>query len=315
MTRFLGSRNTSIKGFLFFLILTTILAVLIKLSKTYTTTLQIPIQVSDVVIDKTVQEITPQQLEAAVTMSGFSLLRNMFSEPILELPFSKLTETKPGTYNYTLHKTAQPIAKAIIGDFQTETLSHNTITVVIEHFEQKKVPIKSKLSFAFSNGYDKSAPLQLSPDSILVTGTSTKLSKINEVFTVQKTYTAVRESIQDKIAIDTTGLNALIDPKNHTISVIQDVTKFTEGSFSIPVKIVNDTEQRIQIFPKNVNVIFNVSLEKFEAVKPENFTVISNFNTHKTGDTFLPLELVAWPKELLNVRLATKQVRFISIDK
>ena len=93
MTRFLGSRNTSIKGFLFFLILTTILAVLIKLSKTYTTTLQIPIQVSDVVIDKTVQEITPQQLEAAVTMSGFSLLRNMFSEPILELPFSKLTET------------------------------------------------------------------------------------------------------------------------------------------------------------------------------------------------------------------------------
>ena len=58
-----------------------------------------------------------------------------------------------------------------------------------------------------------------------------------------------------------------------------------------------------------------MSLEKFEAVKPENFTVISNFNTHKTGDTFLPLELVAWPKELLNVRLATKQVRFISIDK
>ena len=308
-------KRANIKGFLFFLVFTAILAILNKLSKSYTTTLHIPIEITDVTIDKTIQDISPQGVDVSITLSGFALLRNAIVKPVLELPFTGLNTTDQSLYVHTLMEAGEPFKKAIHGNFEIEDLSENQIVVTVDQYGQKKVPIIPRLSFTYAGGYNAGKPLELTPDSVLITGAGSRLKDIRELSTISKNYTNITQSVTDEVVLDTTGLGILMEKEALTIAVFQDVTRFTEGNFSIPIQVVNDTIGEVQVFPKNVDVFFNARLDDFESIKPEDFKITCDFSAYREGDTFLPITLTESPDYILSTRLVTKQVRFIIVDQ
>ena len=81
-------RSSDARGFLFFLLLTSVVAVLIKLSKEYTKMYTVPIEITNIPLDKTVNEIRPEEVIFKAQLSGFSLLMNSLRRQELKIDFS-----------------------------------------------------------------------------------------------------------------------------------------------------------------------------------------------------------------------------------
>lgn len=315
MTRLINFRNSNIKEFFFFFLLTTILAILIKLSETYTTTIEIPIEITEVAIDKTIENINPDYIEVSVSLSGFGLLQNKIFKPLLKIPFTRFESLDNGALEYRPKDPEVEMTKVLKGQFQVNAMTSDKITLRTEKFLQKKVSIKSAITFQYASGYNAVDSLIITPQLVTITGAASKIAEINTLYTVSKTYDNVIESITDQIALDTTGLGIRLRKEDFNVSIFQNVTKFTEGNFNVPIQILNDDTNQIQIFPKNVNVFFNVSLEDYESISPEDFLVTCDFATIEKENTFLSLQLAKVPEKILNARLETKQVRFIIVDQ
>ena len=101
---------------------------------------------------------------------------------------------------------------------------------------------------------------------------------------------------------------------SYTFGYSQEVTKFTEGSFSIPVKIIHNNTNEVKIFPKTVDVFFTVPLEAYESVKASDFEVVCDFNTHSSQDDFIVVELKKSPAIVKSARLGIKQIKYIVVN-
>ncbi len=314
--RLLATRRSGFKGFLFFLGLTTCMAIISKLSKQYTTSLQIPVSITQVETNKVIEHVSPTQLNLNMSMSGFSLLRNAFHKPDLEIPFSQLQPTND-SLNYELKVIDKPavLETAVKGNFTINPSSSSEIQVKVGIYDQKYVAVKPQIEFDFVQGFNKSRPLIIEPDSVLISGSALQLKEIEFIPTTYTKYAKVDASVEKKVRLDTTGLAILVENNSFEISVKQEVSKFTEGQFNIPIKILNDPKKSLKIFPKNVDVFFNASLTNFSNIKSEDFEVFCDFSAYKEGDSFLPLELKRKLDHVSSARLGTKQVRFIIIDK
>jgi len=315
VTHFLSFKNSNIKEFSFFFLLTAVLAILIKLSETYTTTIEIPIEITEVAIDKTIESRSPDQLEASISLSGFALLRNSIFKPVFEVAFSKFESLDNGTLEYQIKDPQVEMATVLKGQFQVKAITSDKINVSIENFFQKEVPVKSAIKFEYASGYNAIDSLRITPEQVTITGAASKVAAIDAVYTVSKTYDNVIESVSDQVALDTTNLEIRLRKEDFNVSIIQNVAKFTEGNFNVPIQILNDDINQVQIFPKNVNVFFNVSLEDYESISSEGFLVTCDFATIEKENNFLSLRLAKFPDKLRNVRLETKQVRFIIVDQ
>ena len=315
MARLLSFKNTNIKEFFFFLILTALLAIISKLSKTYTAVIDIPIEITALPIDKTIEAKNPNHIEASVSLSGFTLLRNRLFKPVFQMSFSKFETVNENTLVYKINEPQVEMDGILRGQFKINAIVPNTISVIVDRYIQKEVPVKSAIKFEYTNGYNAMDNLLITPQMVTITGPASKLESINAIYTVDKTYDNVIKSIKEEVALDTTGLGIRLKKEDFKISISQEVTKFTEGSFTIPIQVVNDDTNQVQIFPKNVNVFFNVSLDAYESINREDFMVTCDFNDIENESNFLSLRLAKFPDKLHNTRLETKQVRFIIVDQ
>ena len=95
---------------------------------------------------------------------------------------------------------------------------------------------------------------------------------------------------------------------------MQEVAKYTEGSFSLPVTVKGAHEDAIKIFPQEVTLFFVASLEEYDAILPTDFEVIADFSTRNNDEEFILLTVSRQPDNVRNVRLETKQIKFIVVN-
>jgi len=65
------------------------------------------------------------------------------------------------------------------------------------------------------------------------------------------------------------------------------------------------------IFPKEVIVYYQVSLNEFDKVKPSNFKVIVDFKNSVDSDGYLLAQIVEHPDIVNNLRLNENKILFV----
>jgi len=65
------------------------------------------------------------------------------------------------------------------------------------------------------------------------------------------------------------------------------------------------------IFPKEVIVYYQVSLNEFDKVKPSNFKVIVDFKNSVDSDGYLLAQIVEHPVIVNNLRLNENKILFV----
>lgn len=307
-------KKTNVREFLFFLLLTTILAILIKLSKDYTKVYQLPVKIVNTPIDKAVSTLEPETLEVTVKLTGFALLSNQFSDFELAIDFHELEKTSIKRYQYTPDNHRLDIADALSGVSEVSAVQPQKINIQIDSLASKDVVVTSALTSQFKTGYGPNGEAVLTPSMVRIVGPLAYIDTITSIPTRPKKMTDVSDDINTQLVIDSLALHKEIKLSSYAVTYTQPVAKFTEGSFSVPVKLINTGDTDVKIFPKTVDVYFTVPIDAYESITINDFEVVCDFKNRNLQDDFIILNMNRVPKAVKSTRLATKQIKYIVVN-
>lgn len=305
--------NRKFKIFLFFLILTSIIWLLIALSKTYTTTALFKIEYENLPINKVLQNTPISEVELAINAPGFTLLRYKIKKHKIILDLKNLKSSKQRNFllpNFQLTS----LNKQMVGETTVKGILKDTIFLDLGRNISKKIAIYPDIDVKFKLGYNFIEDLKITPDSIVIVGPEKQLDSINEISTIPFKFTDVYETIEAELK--------LVLPENHVnlnfstkkVSVLGRVDKFTEGIVKIPVQFINEPENvKINPFPKEIEIIYRVGLTHFSKINENSFSVVFDYNQYKNDTLIQYLTPVIQQKSELiqSLKINPTQIEFL----
>lgn len=307
-------KSSDVRGFLFFLLLTSIVAVLIKLSKSYKKTYSIPIVITEVPLDKTVRSISPLEVEFDAEISGFSLLLHSFDALEIPIEFVNLDSISATRYSYDTGRLNTVLKEVVTGAKEFSSFRTKTIEVTVAVLSTKKVPVQIDVHLDFKSGYDTYNEAVIVPDSVTAVGPQAILEQLKWVKTKKQDVTNISDNVNLSLALDTLSLYKELSLSHKRFTYTQEVAKFTEGSFSIPVTVKGMGEDDVKIFPKEVVLFFVANLEEYDSILASDFEVVADLSTRSDNNEFVVLTIERQPSNVRNVRLRTKQIKFIVVN-
>ena len=258
-------KKTSLKTFGFFLFFAAVIWVLVQFSKVYTQDIEIPVQYTNVPLDKSISDQKPDHIDLQMQDRGFSIYYYKIIKPELTIDLSKANENGKQLV-YSIQDNIGEIGDELKVDFENSRIIQDEIVVDFQFKKQKMLKVVPDININYAVGYSADEPVTLEPDSIKVSGPEKLIDSIKNIPTLSLRLNGINQNIEGKIDLDTTGLGMLSFYETE-INYSQKVEKFTEGSMQIPVEVLNVPENlNLAYFPKSILVYFQVNLKKFESV-------------------------------------------------
>lgn len=303
-------KKSNVKTFLFFLLFTSILWLFKQFSKNYTKEIEVVIQYADIPQDKIFNKKSDQVVRMVFNGNGFRLINYYWGKPVLRLNIKDAIANTKGEYNFYVDKESSILKNKL--DFKGRILSvqKDTLRLKLDHKSQKKIPVVIEQNIQYSSGYGSSKGVSVFPDSVMVSGPSQIVDTIQSVKTKKLVLEGLNIDHTSELGIETLPPNVIVAPSKVKSSIL--VSKFTEGSQKIPITLNNIPQGLdVKIFPKEISVVYRVSLDKYNEISPRDFIVVADYAKASEESLFLSLELINKSKFVHDVRLQEKQVQFI----
>ena len=200
------------------------------------------------------------------------------------------------------------------GSKEFSNYNTSSITIGVDVLSTKRVPVLADVSLDFTNGYNTYAPAVIIPDSITVVGPLGVLEKMNRIRTQPQKVANITNEVLLTLELDTIAMYKELRFSDSQFKYKQEVAKYTEGSFSIPITIRGANKETVKIFPREVELFFVTRLEEYDAVLPTDFEVIADFSGRSDTEEYILLSISRKPDNVRSVRLETKQVKFIVVN-
>ncbi len=306
-------KKSNVKTFLFFLIFTSVLWLLIQFSKNYTQEVEVAIRYINLPEDKIFNEKSDQLLRMTLNGNGFRLVNHNWKKPVLAFNVEDAVATNnDDEYLFYINKDSRLLRDKL--DFKGRVLSvkKDTLRLQLDINLEKKIPIKLDQDIQYAVGYGSDKGLVVSPDSILISGPSQIIDTLTAISTEYLNLEGLNVDYVSELNISTLDLPSVvkIEPKKVEASIL--VSKFTEGSQKVPITVYNVPEGvEIKIFPKEINVVYRVGLDKYNEISARDFMVTADYAKASDESAFLTLELSSAPKTIHDVRLQEKQIQFV----
>ncbi|HET8753420.1 MAG TPA: YbbR-like domain-containing protein, partial [Salinimicrobium sp.] len=269
-TRF---KRTNFNAFLFFLSMAVIIWIFSQFSKQYNEIIQIPVEYVNVPPDKLITEDNPNFLKLKMENTGFIISYYSLLPPTLKIDISKARQAD-GRFLYSIPEHRDEIQSQLGINFDNSEFVREVASINFQQRKEKMIPVFPQIEVDFAVGHAASGELTIEPDSITVSGPDNILDTLNQLHTVPLQVNGVQDDIFGKIAIDTSYLSSITIYQNQ-VDYSLEVEKFTEGSVEIPVEVMNVPQGlNVVIFPKEVLLFYQVSLQDYKEVTASDFRVI-----------------------------------------
>lgn len=300
--------------FLLFLILALLFSVLSKLSVRYTQTFTFKVKPIGVPESNVIISDTSNVMKITMTSFGFKQLKYHFIDPEIEIDFRDLNKTKTN-YVWTKQNGFLGIARQFDANVSVENITPDTMLFRYDVNAVKMVPLALNSDITYTPGYDLVDEFQLTPDSIKVIGPKVLLDSIVEVKTEKLELEDINNNIQQDINLDLPDVTTKgVSFSEVKTLVTGNVERFTEGTISVPVNVVNvPSNIEINYYPKRIPVVFYTSLSNFKAISSSSFIVECDYNSLNQANTFLIPQIVQKPSQVKSAKLDVKRVEFILI--
>ena len=134
----------------------------------------------------------------------------------------------------------------------------------------------------FKLGFGLIKPLKIQPDSVLITGTEKYIDSINEIETEPIKLDEINKNINIKANLKLASKNKQINIHTKKIIITGEVDKYTEGSFTVPVEIINKPKNVIiNTVPKEIQVVFQSGLTNYPKINNKSFLIVYDYNQYK----------------------------------
>jgi hypothetical protein len=299
-------KKRNYKAFIFILFFTMLIWLFVQMSKSYDDSISLSITLKEVP-ENIIIENPVHSLEVDIQQTGFKILSMSLFNSSMDINFNQL-DSLNNRFIYVTEKHRKEISKSL--NLKPRDIQMSMDSLVYKHFRlaTKTLKVKPNFKVDFAIGYDSTATFSFEPRFVKVSGNDSILNTIEHIYTKPKDFKKVSDTLQGSIGIQTID-SVSINYFDTEIDYFIPVSKFTEGSFEIPIEVSQTgTNQDIVIFPKTVNVNFKTSLANFERIDESGFKAIAKYIP---SEDFMILELVEQPKWVKNVTLDSFKVDYL----
>lgn len=307
--------NKRLAIFLFFLLISTILWFLIKLSHEYTTGIDYPIQLVNPPKGKVIAGEPPRTIQLKVKAYGYTLLRYKLIALMSPIQVSVKgaiwnRNSEASEYYVLMSDKFGSLASQLSDDIillgtQPDTLFFNLSNVI-----DKVVPVKPDISITYSTQHMLAGAIKVKPSSITITGPSTILDTITQVKTKQISLGLLSEVTRTIVPLSSIPQ---VTFSENEVKVEIPVEKFTETTLEVPLVPQNVPDNaQVKLLPDKVNVKCNVVVGKYFLLKANQFKLVCNFNDPESiSDGKIRVSLERYPDYVGRVDFQPKYVDFI----
>lgn len=308
--------NQRLVIFIFFLVVSTVIWYLTKLSHEYSTTLSYPLRYESSPKGKVLVGEPPRKIQLKVKAFGYTLLQCKMSAALspIKLDLSKhLSQSFEGskTTQFILtYRLRNSVAKQLGSDILLEGIEPDTLFVELADMAMKKVRVQPIIEADFERQYMQSGNITVEPESITISGPKSILDTISIISTKRLTYNKLNQKVVSKVSLVPIHQ---VSFSSRNVMLTIPVEKYTEISIKVPVGIENQPDSvRLMFFPKSVDVKCNVVLSKYFTLKPIMFKAVVDYNLISSSiNKKLKVRLVTVPELVELVDFNPKYVEYI----
>lgn len=306
-------KNRKFQVFLLCLIVTSIIWLLIELSKVYSSNATFKAVYSNIPEQALLENELLPEVEVTFKATGFNIINYRLSPHKVTFNLNNMKISKRSSYILTNNELSR-INTQFKGRAELTSISPDTIVVSLGRRKIKRVPLKSNISINFKQGYNFIQPLELDPDSVLISGHENQIDKITQVETEKLVLSDVYEDIIGNLKLKLPDAATNVEVSRNTIEYFGEVDRFTEGSLKIPVVIINEPKGvKLTPYPKEIELTYQAGLTNFSRINADSFSIVFDYNQYK-NDTLVQFLTPVIEKQsdlVSSFRLSPRRIEFL----
>ena len=287
--------------------------ILTKLSEDYNSKLTLEIDIINAPDDYIVKKQNINSILVFIKASGFELFYNKLfqNKLIVDLEEEKIVDDKIVIdYNENKFK----LKETLNSNIDISNVFPDQIVIELEQVVNKFVPIVLENELKIKSGYGLRSPVDLSPDSIQVSGPLKEISKISYVsalidadLNIENDYTTDYEIVRDKkISYEFSSGKAVIY-----------IDRYSEKTIKIPILVRGIPDSLdLRLYPNEVDISFQSSIKRLKNISEKDFIVSVSFDSKtKKLSKDLDVSIDSFPSSLKNLKISHKKVEFLIKNK
>lgn len=301
------------KLLIIFLAVSFLFWMLIKLSKEYTTVIQLNINYINLAKGKILQKEPDKLLDVVVKTYGFNLIKYRLYKRSVTIDL-KSVRKKKGLIYYQLSGDLLPeIQQQIAADVEVIAVQPDTLYYHLGISKTKKILVVPKISIQYQTGYNLLGDLKIEPNFVSVSGPEAVVDTITVISTKPIKLTDINAPFEVKIPILTLDNTTNIRYSVNKVVVSGRVDKFTEARLKLPFEIRNlPKSKKITTFPDLVEVVFHVGIADYNKINKNDFKISCDYNrTLKDGLNYLIPEIIAKPEIASEIKIIPNQIEYL----
>lgn len=300
--------------FLIFLLLSTALWLLIKLTKDYTSQTDFIITYTDVPVNKWVST-SEQSVKLSFVADGFITLRhNMVRKQkrVVAIPLDDVPYRLEGgnTYSYSAQYIAERVADWLGVPAGNVTMNDDKHFFNMEDLQSKEVSVRVPLDVKTQRQYLIYGTPVVTPSSVMVFGPKNLLDTLNAVYTT--TFHAVNATRSITQTLPINFFDGAIHSAVATVEVTVNVEQYTETDIEVPVKVTDTLNLRF--FPETMKVKCMVPIRDFASVNATAFSVEADTAQLHRLQPLLDIHLVQVPPYVQVIKTEPEQVEYLIVN-
>lgn len=254
----------------------------------------------------------PAELQLEITATGWQLFRYglMFQLPQVSIDMNDYRNSRILSLN-TLRTS---FTEQLSNRFQVESVFPAQIELEWQAQQTRKVPVRLIEAVQIDPQYGLKGAIQLTPDSVTVSGPYGVVDTITYLYTDTLTLESVAESVSGTVAIRLNQLhNVRITPP--AIDYMLTVEPYTEATLQLPVTAVGQLTPQIGLMQQTITLQFQLPVSDYGLLSDTSylqlFEAVALTDSIVPGDSTLPVELRRQPNNIRKVMAQPDHIRFL----
>ncbi len=311
-----GLSNPKLLVFTFFLFVSVVFWLINSLSDKYTTEIVYPVRFINNYQRKVLITKLPERLSIRAEAFGYSLLKaklNAGLKPIIiDFNRCKLKQSSSDTNSYYLitNSALEDIRKQVNSELTIKDVNPDSVFFQFTKRSSRKLPVNLNLMLDYKKPFMRSGEIDISPDSIMVSGPYNQLDSIRFIETIFRKISRIERT--QKFTIELKPLEH-VSFEHKNVDVTIPVEQFTEFETKIPINVLNKpADIEVKLFPNNVAVTCLVALSDYKRIEKDDFNAVVDYQSIAGNlSNRLNVSIIKLPDYIKRYKFSPKNVEYI----
>lgn len=293
-----------IQAFIFAFIFSISLWFVVNLGRDYNVTMKVPIQVTNLSEDVSLSNEIPENASVSLSGEGWNLI-NVYANPPTVFLSAENQQVN------LFEEIRQQIGS--VSDLNVMQVDPIVVTIETEEKVTKIVPVNPQIELSLREQFGVVDGPTLQPDSVEVTGPSSRINNIESWDTEETEVSNVAKNVEMSIDLKTSENRGVrVEPSSVLYRV--QVAEFTESEIRIPIRTRNlPSGKAVTYNPSTVTVRFDVPIGQYNDVQNTRpFFAYVDYAAIEADDTGLVTPEIERATDEYDVRLKDFQPSRVS---